>query len=213
MASLTVLGKVLLATLLAAAAAAVQLPPLPQALQQTPPPAAEQFLDLWHRSMVEQQRINFTMDNQEAPKTIISPSNHVVTNFAPQDVPSPLYSLQGRFVELKTKLVRDYLVADLVEPEDKNLLNPDGFAVRNLNNKTIVFEKNATGTVTINDFPVVNMISVEDAQIYVIDGALFDHMEQVAEGSRALFDEHSAFDAPMPQDERRFGPKNSTENI
>ena len=79
------------------------------------------------------------------PRTILSPPPFLVYNLAPQDGPHPLYSDIPENTALRAQFLLDYLVEDPISPSDKRIALPEGFTVRNLAKKNLVFKADDAG--------------------------------------------------------------------
>jgi len=72
------------------------------------------------------------------PKTIIVPSDYIMTNYSPQDVPNPLFSKDERELNLTASIISDFLIEVFIPISDPRLLNNGTITVKNMNGKEIV---------------------------------------------------------------------------
>ncbi|XP_045120458.1 uncharacterized protein LOC123509905 [Portunus trituberculatus] len=132
--------------------------------------------NLW-RHAIEQQ--GPATERVEGPKTFLEPVFIEVINWVPQDSAHPLYA--SEYIDLLREILLDYMVDEVVKPDDPRMSQPSGLQVKNRNGKTITF-KLVSGEITVNGVKVVdNSVNNDGTYSYILDESLFSHRQKVGD--------------------------------
>ncbi|XP_050735134.1 uncharacterized protein LOC127007807 [Eriocheir sinensis] len=131
--------------------------------------------NLWRQALRKQTGVE--LSDEPTVKTYLAPSYGEVVNWVPQGSAHPLYVAE--YQPLLREILRDYMVAEKVLPDDQRMTQPNGLTVTNLNGKSVTFKKTATG-ITVNDIPVEeSKVNADGTVSYLLAASLFGHREQV----------------------------------
>ncbi|XP_045120453.1 uncharacterized protein LOC123509903 [Portunus trituberculatus] len=147
---------------------AAYVPQIPESQKDSP------LADLWRHAIKQQGPATECV---EVPKTFISPSLGEVINWVPQDTAHPLYA--SEYFDLLREILLDYMVDEVVKPDDPRMSQPSGLQVKNRNGKTIIF-KLVSREITTNGVKVgINSVNNDGSYSYILYRSLFRHREKV----------------------------------
>lgn len=132
---------------------------------------------LWNEQLDYQGRLPVDRDTGSIG-TLLSPAYFHVTNLVPQDAPNPLYV--SRYAELRAAFLSDHMLRDTVDPNDPRIKSVNGLTAKTLTGKSVVFKRDNTDKLTVNNIPVESVETLSDGIVsYILDGVLFDYVKQV----------------------------------
>ncbi|XP_050735133.1 uncharacterized protein LOC127007806 [Eriocheir sinensis] len=148
--------------------------------------------NLWNQALRKQTGV--VRSDEPTVKTYLAPNYVEVINWVPQDSAHPLYVAD--YQPLLREILRDYMVAAEVLPDDQRMTQPNGLTVTNLNGKKVTFKNTATG-ITVNNIPVEeSKVNADGTVNYVLAESLFGHRERV----------NTAWEENNKKNPTRFGP-------
>ncbi|XP_047472373.1 uncharacterized protein LOC125027369 [Penaeus chinensis] len=148
---------------------------------------------LWNEQLDYQGALPAERDTQPIG-TLLSPGFFHVVNLVPQDAPHPLYV--NSYAELRAALLRDHMLQDTVDPNDSRMKSTNGLTAKTLTGKSVVFKKDNTDRITVNNIPVENVETLSEGIVsYTLDGVLFDYVQQVDDAFHEYLRNSSSRDA------------------
>ncbi|KAK7077248.1 hypothetical protein SK128_015404 [Halocaridina rubra] len=152
---------------------------------------ATSLIHLWRHAVRNQGSMAVASEARD-PRTILSPSQEMVSALIPTDGPNPLYDRSSENANLRSEILLDYIILEKVSPEDLRLSQGNGLIVPTLNGRKVTFFKDLKGDITVNGFKATPKVLSFGTVVYDLDDLLFDHKARIDAALKTLKDRSAA---------------------